>query len=441
MISPLKNHEDLDTRFFIEQSNGLNSITEILPDINPSALPLLLVYDENTKKAAGDAVRKILGAKQILHRELLLVPGGSKIVTAEYSRVEDIKEAAQRENAYLVAVGSGTINDLVKRAAFEMDRSYLCIPTASSVDGYSSVGAALVKDGYKTTLPCPPPVAIIADPDILKEAPYGMTASGYGDLYSKFPAGVDWILADRLGIEPIDQESWSMVQDDLASWLSSPQKLKDGDPAAFAGLFRGLTMSGFAMQVYKDSRPASGAEHMISHIWEMAHLSRDGIPFSHGFKVSVGTVLVSSLMEMFFTTSFKGVSVDDILKKQESWEQRAASIGKHFPDPGLKALVEDASKSKWTGAKDMPDRIGKIISLLPELNQQFKQRVGSAEKVISDLRSAGCPVSFREFGLTREDAADAIFKAQMTRERYTVLDAIYEVGLLPELIERVCGKF
>ncbi|QQO09903.1 sn-glycerol-1-phosphate dehydrogenase [Breznakiella homolactica] len=429
--------QKLDTKFFIEKPNCLDSVTEILPKINTRNLPVLLVYDENTRRVAGNRVRELLIASGIPGSDMLLQPDVSGIVTPDYGRVLELIKTITEKDAFPVSVGSGTINDVVKRAAFETNRPYLCIPTASSIDGYSSFGASLVQDGYKTTLGCPPPAAIIADTDILMTAPYAMTASGYGDLYSKYTAGIDWVLADRLGIEPINQQVWDLVQTDLPQWLSSPEKLKSADPSAFAGLFRGLTMSGFAMQLYKDSRPASGTEHLISHIWEMDHLSRDGLPVSHGFKVSAGIVMATRLMEAFYSYPLDRISIDDVIRRRESWEDRSASVRSLFPDPRIQTMVEGVCKTKWADDKQLALRLEKLISVIPDMKRHLEARLESSKKVIEDLQKAGCPTSFRDFGLTRENARETVAKAQMIRTRYIVLDAIYETGLLPELLEEI----
>lgn len=427
----------LDTKFFIEESNCLDSVAGILPKINPRGLPVLLVWDENTKKVAGDRVREYLDKAGIAHGEMMLSPDTYRIVSPDYSLALKIRDRILKDRVFPVAVGSGTINDLVKRASFEAETPYLCVPTASSVDGYSSFGAALVQDGYKATMQCPPPAAIVADAEVLKTAPYDMTASGYGDLYSKYPAGIDWVLADKLGLEPIHRETWDMIQKDLPSWLGSPEKLKTGDPEAFAALFRGLTMSGFAMQIYKDSRPASGAEHFISHIWEMDHLSRDGLPISHGFKVSVGIVISASLMEAFYSRTADSALVESALKRAETWEARTAAIRKLFPDPGQEATIQAVCRKKWLEGKDLSRRLEKLVSIMPDMKRHLEGRIGSSGKVISDLKKAGCPTSYKEFGLTREDAKKTVMKAQMMRERYVILDSVYEMGLLEELLDEV----
>ena len=429
--------EGVDTKFFMEGPGSLAGVPELLARVNKAALPVLLIQDRNTRKAAGEKLAEILAAGALPFSEMVLREGPLGIVEADYKQAAEIRDVLKAGRAFPVAVGGGTINDLVKQAAGELGIPYVCVGTAASVDGYCSFGASLVYEGFKTTLPCPAPIAVVADTDVLASAPYDMTASGYGDLYAKLAGGVDWFLADRLGIEKIHRGTWDLVQKDLPLWLAEPKKLKEGDSLTFANIFRGLTMSGCAMQLYRDSRPASGAEHLISHVWEMEHLSRNGIPVSHGFKVAMGTVISASLMEAFYSLDPGEISVNACRPARETWEERRASIGKRFPDPKIREMVEKPCREKWTDDEQWAARIRRLGQILPELREFAGQRLGSRETVTEQLLKAGCPVSPRDFCVTPEGIKDTVIKAQMMRKRYTILDALYETGQLEKILDRL----
>jgi glycerol-1-phosphate dehydrogenase [NAD(P)+] len=434
---PEELRKKLDTKIFIEQPDCLELVPDILSKVNRAKAPVLLVCDENTKKAAGEKSGAFLTKAGIAWQEFLLKGGPYKMVMPDYERVTEIRDAILTNRYFPLAVGAGCINDLVKRAAFEAKTPYMCVATASSMDGYCSFGAALVYEGFKTTMPCTPPAAIVADTNILRAAPYDMTASGYGDLYAKLPAGVDWLLADRLGIDAIHKISWDLVQKDLPSWVGAPEKVKANDTTALSDLLKGLSMAGVAMQICQDSRPASGAEHLISHIWEMEHLSRpDGVPWSHGFKVAVGTVASASLMEAFFEQG-PSITVEACLKRRESWEERLSAINRFFPNPKIRKPIEEICKAKWLDDKTLAARLEKLIPLLPELKTFFVERMKGKDKVIADFKKAGCPVSAADLGLEKKALKEAALKAQMIRKRYTILDGIYETGLLPELLDTI----
>ena len=173
----------------------------------------------------------------------------------------------------------------------------MAVATAASMDGYTAYGASITHRGSKQTFDCPAPRAVLADLEVIARAPREMNAAGYADLLAKGVAGADWILADAVGEEPIDPAAWDTVQSFLRSWVDSPGGIARGEPGCLRRLVVGLMMSGFAMQAAQSSRPASGAEHQFSHLWDMQHHTHDGTAPSHGFKVGIGTLASLGLYE------------------------------------------------------------------------------------------------------------------------------------------------
>ena len=173
--------------------------------------PFLLVADERTWAAAGETVAESLreaGAELV---EPMIYPGHPTLY-ASYDHAVEIRERLAETGTRGVAIGSGTINDLVKLASGELDQPYAVVATAASMDGYTGFGAPMTQEGLKITMPCPAPRAVIFDLDVAAGAPAPMAASGYGDLSAKIPAGADWILADVTGVDPIHQLAWDLVQ-------------------------------------------------------------------------------------------------------------------------------------------------------------------------------------------------------------------------------------
>ena len=148
---------------------------------------------------------------------------------AEYSFVTRIQNALANNDAIPVAVGSGSINDLTKLASHLCGRQYLSVATAASMDGYTAFGASITHEGSKQTFDCPAPLGVVADLEVIAAAPEGLNASGYADLVAKVPAGLDWLLADCLGVDAIDPDIWDMVQSRLDVWMSDPDGVRAGD--------------------------------------------------------------------------------------------------------------------------------------------------------------------------------------------------------------------
>src|SRR3954470_9487341 len=187
----------------------------------------IIITDENTFAAAGKDVQAALQSAGLKCLEPLVME--ARGLYAEYSFVTQIQKALSNNDAIPVAVGSGSINDLTKLASHLSGRQYLSVATAASMDGYTAFGASITHEGSKQTFDCPAPIGVVADLEVITAAPEGLNASGYADLVAKVPAGVDWLLADSLGIDAIDPDNWDMVQTRLTAWMSDPEGVRTGD--------------------------------------------------------------------------------------------------------------------------------------------------------------------------------------------------------------------
>ncbi len=419
----------LQTRFCLIGENILPQIPALLRQTWPQdPLPLRLVADDNTWKAAGEPLQRLLEESGLKVDAPFLFPAEPPF-HAEYSLVERLREPLQGHRP--VAVGSGTINDLVKRCTFELGMDgYLCCATAPSVDGYTSAGAAITKDGLKQTLPCPAPLVIVADTRVLATAPFPMTAAGYADLAAKVPAGGDWRIAEALGITPLEPVAWGMVQKELPQWLDAPERLPQGDPQALRQLFLGLCQTGFAMQHMRDSRPASGAEHLYSHCWEMRDIRKDGIQPSHGFKVAVGSLITTALMEaVYFQTSTEELATLAAQAPLLTPETRAAQVreflgGTLFEDSALKVSLEKLPRGEEATA-----RRNALLATHGPLASTLRKQLLPLGELKRRLQTLGCPASLPEIGLPEEDLRFTTYGAGMIRNRYTILDVLTDLGL------------
>ena len=280
-----------DTRALAFGVGTLPRAAELFVELFPGRRALV-VADLNTWRVAGEEVHRILGEAGIGQDEpcVFADPG----LYAEWGYVERLDALLAGTDAVPVAVGSGVINDLAKLASHHNGRRYLVVGTAASMDGYTAYGASITRDGNKQTFDCPAPLGMVFDPAIAAAAPAALSASGYADLIAKIPAGADWMLADAVGAEAMDDFAFSLVQDGLPEALCDPTSVHAGDVGKVGRLAEGLLLSGFAMQAAQSSRPASGAEHQFSHLWDMEHLRFGGASVSHGFKVGIGTLASTS---------------------------------------------------------------------------------------------------------------------------------------------------
>lgn len=275
-------------------SGVMQELPGILRDLGASHI--FLVADNYTYEAAGRQVEQLLDQaglpyhKRVFQTETPLVPN-------EYA-LGSVLAAMTSQDDMLLAVGSGTLNDVTKYVSARTGIPYVIAATAPSMDGYASTVAPTILDGFKTTLPAVYPAAIVADVDILKDAPMPMLTAGFGDIIGKFTSLADWRLSHQLNGEYYCPEVAGVIEAAVETCAANAQALAQREPQAIQAVTEALILSGLAMGMVGVSRPASGAEHQMAHYWEMDALRRGEEHPLHGNAVGVGTVLAASLYEM-----------------------------------------------------------------------------------------------------------------------------------------------
>ena len=161
--------EATDTRHVNIGAGALGSISDAFK-ANFGDSPAVVVADGNTFEVAGREARRRLEDAGCATIEPYVFPAEPPLY-AEYSNIEKLRDFLRDHEAVPVAVGSGTLNDIVKRSSHECERPYMCVGTAASMDGYTAFGASIEKDGLKQTLSCPAPRVVVADLVILERAP------------------------------------------------------------------------------------------------------------------------------------------------------------------------------------------------------------------------------------------------------------------------------
>ncbi len=421
-----------DTRLLLIEAGALAAADRMLADAFGDA-PAVLVADENTFTAAGAAVQERLRAAGRAQRDPIVFPA-APAPYADFATVLALEERLRGQDAVPIVVGSGTLNDITKLAAHRLGRQYMCVGTAASMDGYTAFGAAITTDGFKQTMACPAPHAVLADLEVLARAPGEMNATGYGDLLGKVTAGADWLLADALEIEPIDGRAWPLVQDQLRDWTGRPDLLRAGDRLAIASLFEGLIMAGVAMQISASSRPASGSEHRFSHLWEMQALGRGMPAVPHGFKVGVGSIAAAALYERVLARDLAQV---DIEARCAAWPSREAVELKVLKAHDIPQLAENAAEetlAKYITAEQLRARLLLLRGRWPAIRAALERQLLSAAQLRDLLARAGCPTDPAAIGLDVKQLRESYWLARTIRSRYTVLDLVYETGILDECV-------
>ena len=412
----------------------LSKISDIFKRNFPGS-KTVLIADETTWDAAGFTVRNHLLEADIEIGETLVFPAIPKPV-ADYDHLRAVRDVLAKAgpNARAIAIGAGTINDLCKRASEERHQPYICVATAASVDGYASFGAPITKDGFKSTWPCAAPRVIIADSDILLTAPRELTASGYADLAAKVASGADWYLADAMGLDPIQPKVWATTQIPLRDWLANPAALSNGEPTAILNLFTGLAMTGFAMQTTHSSRPASGAEHLFSHVWEMWDVVKpNGEHPSHGEKVGIGTLCTTNMLFSFFEKPFVDSDIERAVAAYPSWNKIEKRIRNLLGKGAIGDQAVSASRAKYPTPGILRERLGRLVDVWDELSGKVRKQLIPYAELKAMFQAARCPVTPEGIGVRRADVPSCALAAQLIRNRYTILDLALDTGRLDRL--------
>lgn len=359
-----------------------------------------VLYDENTYAATED--RHPYG-------EQVLIMDPENLHANEISTAW-VLERLEDDVEVIIAVGSGTVHDVARFCAHERGIHFVSCPTGASVDGFCSTVAAMTWHGFKKTLPAVAPDFVIADTDIIKNAPPELVRSGVGDILAKYTALADWKMAHILTGEYYCERIADITQQAADAVVESLQGILSGEDEAFERVTYALVMSGIAMQMMGNSRPASGAEHHVSHLIEMGPSSLD-VRFQalHGEKTGVGSVVaVKEYKRMAGTEDISSYvrdyeDVPEQVIRDYFGEKLADSIIAENAEDCLSALSKEALVEKWS-------EVRKIVASLP-----------SAEEIYGMLEMIGAKRSLEEIGVTEEDT-DAILRySPLVRNRLTLM--------------------
>lgn len=365
---------------------------------------ILLVSDENTWNACAKNAFDILGKK--IKNNLILKANGDVVIPNE-EKIAEIENNLPDDCELIVGTGSGVINDLCKHVSFKHDLPYYIIATAPSMDGYASVGAALILEGMKITLNARPPKAIIADTQVLAKAPIDMIRAGYGDIIGKYSCLNDWRLSALINGEYFCKKVYDLTYSCAEKVKNLASGVTSRDEETVGALMEALVTVGIAMSYVDCSRPASGSEHHLSHFFEITGILENREYFPHGIDVAFSAVETARVREKLLSSFPKKKAFD-----RNRWEKEIRRVYSSSAD-GVIALQDklgwykkDDSEtviSKW-------DEIKKILADSPTPSQ-----------FIDMINAAG--MDFDDFGKLygKEKIADAVRYAKDLKDRYSVL--------------------
>ena len=397
---------------------------------------VLVVSDPNTYIVAGELVinaLKTLGVNVIecrfMENESIPNEESIGIITAAFSH----------EVQLILGVGSGTINDLCTYVGAKVGRPSAIVGTAASMDGYASLGSAMLLGGIKITPPTQCPVAIFCDTDIMSKAPDFLTAAGLGDMLGKITALADWRLSHLLTGEPMPPDIVSIVDEALKKIIAGIPLIAKRDPSVIKSITEGLILTGIAMSLFKDSRPASGTEHHLAHFWEMRMHALGKVPPLHGLKVGVGAVV-----GLIMWKELANVSLDEIDKIKNL---EATCKTKSANRLELKAKYEHNIKRLYGESAELLLKTENPNLPLEHIRANWQEILDIAkslptpDEVAEMLHTANAPTRPVDINLGADILYDSIIYARDRKKNYTLLQLLGDLGLLEDYANKVVQYF
>ncbi len=383
-----------------------------------------IVYSQNLSERLTDFFDNAIFIADQNTALLAIVPAERTFVLKDPHRVIATMENVQKVLDFLkdkncqdiVSIGSGSLTDITRYSAYLSKIDFSCFPTAPSVDAYTSSVAPLIIKGVKKTLNAGIPKKVLIDPDVLVNSPADLLKAGIGDISSKITARLDWILSNFLTGEYICDFVWDNMKDLLKAVMVDVKKILHRDRSSVLNLMKVQLISGLNITIVGNSRPASGAEHLISHVMEMYQECRGQLPLFHGLQVAMGTYITLKAYKAF---------LEDLhfSENQIPMKDRENLLISFFGQQ----IAKDFQKTYLGKKRAQKIDIKGVKKLLESLYLQYYDLVETS------LIDMGIKELFTEYD--GDFIKNAVVISTMIRDRYTILDLFDQLGILGDFCD------
>jgi glycerol-1-phosphate dehydrogenase [NAD(P)+] len=366
-----------------------------------------VISDRDTHAALGARVERALAGRFAV--QSIVLDAGPR---ADAATVARLLAALAPSTDLVVAVGSGTLNDLSKMVAFQRGCRQAVFATAPSMNGYTSLSTSITTNGIKRSFRTRTPLGVYFDLRVLAAAPARLIRAGLGDSACRPTAQADWLLSHLLLDRPYREAPFALLADDERHLFEQPRALVAGDLEAMRHLVRTLVLSGFGMTICNGSFPASQGEHLLSHYVEM--MKPGDLPAAfHGEQIAVCTVAMADLQQRMLARDEPPVLRPNQLER--------ADLVRHYGPEIGEACWRELEQKRFDAAQTdaLNDRLARTWDAMRERISAIAVGAGELRRLLAE---AGAPVEPRELGWPEPLFADAVHHAREIRNRYTFLD-------------------
>ena len=375
---------------------------------------LLLVADQNTLGVAeAEGLTAALEGSGYELKKLIYK-------NMKYARVEQVREveALAKDVDGIISVGTGSLNDICRVSSFELDKKFCIFATAPSMDGFASDTAPIIENNFKNSWKARQPMVILADTKILAKAPVELKAAGYGDMVAKYIGILDWRVAHLLIGEYYCENVAQITLRALQKCIDLTDRVTADDEEAAGAIMEALVLSGLAMKLALSSRPASGAEHVVSHYWECYKVVRGIWPEFHGKKVGVATLIIN---RMYRNIADRVTEINPV-KDNPDWDDVYA----HF----MPVQIPDVKKLNNPSICDKVD-LEHFKAVWPEVRRLIYETLPDTDLLESQMKRAGCATTIEEVHVDEQLLADGLRYHGYMRYRILITRLLPMLGLDP----------
>ena len=409
----------------IYEEDALEVLPEVLGGFVDSR-SILIVVDRRTFSISGQDTCRILEKAGWSVHQIIIPDTKEGFPVCDDITYNKLKDAAPSVG-FALAVGCGVVNDLTKWLAFERDISYAVVATAATMNGFTAANAAPMLGGVKTLIRAKAPLAVFAKPSVVCQAPFELTSAGLGDCLAKPVSTADWLM-NHIFLDEYFCSTCSQMINELESvYLNNPGEIKLQKPKAVKALFDALLYSGIAMTLVGTSAPASGGEHLLSHTIDMKSVLENKKHDLHGRQVGIGTIFASALYERIHKIQ-DPVCQDMPSDIDESfWQSLAANVRQEYQQK--KTLLGKISLKMMDS------------ELWVRFLKKIAAHVRSPRVIKQCLVDAGGAHTFTDIRCSRECFLDAVLHMHEIRQRPTVVDLAWMLGILPDAADEIIDQW
>ena len=404
-----------------------NGIIQRLPQVLEyyHAQKPFLLSDKNTYQAAGKTICELLDNEHISYHNYVIE---EESIEPDEKSVGSVIMHYEYSCDLIIAIGSGVINDIGKILSAVAKLPYIIVATAPSMDGYASATSSMTRDGLKISLPSKSADVIIGDTDILKNAPLHMLKSGIGDMLAKYVSICEWRISHVITGEYYCEKVATLVRLALKRCVDNAEKLLQRDETAIEAVFEGLVICGAAMSYAGLSRPASGVEHYLSHIWDMRGVEFGTKVDLHGIQCAVGTLI-----------ALKGYEkIRNIVPEREKALLHAQTFDYHewslrlceFLGKGAKSMIDTEQKEGKYNIEKHAKRLETILKRWDDILQIIEEELPSCAKLEQLLDLLQMPKTTTEIGIDETIVEMSFMATKDIRDKYVLSRLAWDLGIL-----------